>query len=659
MNAHYIYLIMNPDMNINILITGPVSAGKSTFTNLLFVEQFSDMKIKRTTAVPQVYHEVLDLKEVNVKEILERNRKINTDIMTKTENPVYKLKLEDVKEIEYYVPRLHDFMKLKKDVKLSIYDTPGLNDSRTKDVYYQYINNVFKKLNVIIFVLDIYSSMNTSDEVDILKMIITNIKNNKLKYNMTTKLVVLLNKADDMSLDPRTNKYCLDTELQEMFNQANGIISSTVKEIYRDLDYDILPISCEDAYVYRMYKRNQNVKLDEKHLNKFGANEYGKSKWNKMSYEEKQSKVPELFKSIDDESGYKDRMKMTGYDQFRIVMQKVFSVTSQYEYLLDHIKLDIQALTANFNKVDITNELELFQKHHKYLDELVKSFDKPLGEFQFLYAIFDEFIINYCIQFTEAFWSVLKTNKSIDTYQLIYKMYVTYKEYFITGRQYIEDKKSFEKFSKLINDKIEEVLKYINIYWIEKMDNPNLTFMQIVQYFDELYGSKYEILHELVCRKMSNVSFYTNIYANHYYTNELESMLDSLEKRYKMPTSMITDLAFTIVSNTYLMLANNDVLNKLCYHWHNVVLKSSNKYYKKLLCFKNTFTSNITTMNTFLKSDNVPCNYMSDYIIKRLENEYPNEIAKLDDLYFKQVDKVLLVKEETKQEDDIVFVHKD
>jgi hypothetical protein len=265
-----------------------------------------------------------------------------------------------------------------------------------------------------------------------------------------------------------------------------------------------------------------------------------------------------------------------------------------------------------------------------------------------LYEKFDNFMLNYGIQFTEAFWTVLKTNKSIDTYQLIYKMYVTYKEYFITDRQYIENKKIFDKFSRLIHDKIEEVLKYINIYWIEKMDNPNLTFTQIVKYFDKLYESKYEILHELVCRKMSNVSFYTNIYANHYYTNELELMLDNLEKRYKMPTSMITDLAFTIVSNTYLILANKSVLNKLCYHWQNLVVKSSNKYYKKLLCFKNTFTTDITTMDAFLKSDSIPCNYMSDYIIKRLANEYPNEIAKLDDLFFKQVP---LVKEETKQED--------
>ena len=636
-------------MNINIMIAGPVSAGKSTFTNLLFVEQFSDMKIKRTTAVPQVYHEVADLKQVDVKTILQKNRTINTDIMKKTEDPTYKLKLEDIKEIEYYVPRLHDFMPLKKDVVLTIYDTPGLNDSRTKDVYYQYINSVFKKLNVIIFVLDIYSAMNTSDETDILRMIITNIKNNKLKHNVDTRLVILLNKCDDMSLNTRTNKYCLDTELQEMFDQANSIIGATVKELYRELDYDILPISCEDAYVYRMYKKNPNAKLDEKHLNKFGANEYGKSKWNKMSYEEKQSKVPEIFKDIDNESGYKDRMKMTGYDQFRIVMQKILSTQSQYDYLLDHIKLDLQSIINNYNKIDITEELNLFQKYYKYLEELIKTFDKPLGEYIFLYNIYDNFMINYGKQFTEAFWTYVKTNKSIDIYQLIHKMYETYKECFITNRYFIEDKKSFEKFTVIINSKIEEVLKYSKIYWIEKMDNPNLSFKQLIEYFDQLYECKYETLHELLCRKFGMVSFYTNIYTNHYYTDDLSSMLNIIEKKYKMPKEMVTDLAIKIVHNTYLTIKEPHILNKLCSYWQNVIIKTTNKYYKTLLCFKNTFDVKIETMEAFLKSDTIPCNYMSDYIIKRLQNEYPNEIYTYDDL----IDKLNRTVKKNVSDDDL------
>jgi predicted GTPase len=321
-------------MNINVLVLGPVSAGKSTLTNLLFVEQFSDMKIKRTTAVPQVYHETEDLSKIsNLKEILLKNRETNTSIMKKTENPKYKLKLDDIKATEYYVPKLFDFLNLRKDVVLTIYDTPGLNDSRTSDVYYQYVKNVFNNLNVVILVLDINSALNTTNETDILTMIITNIKNNKLKYNVDTKMVVLLNKCDDMSLNKVTQKYCLDVELQEMFDQAKNIIDTTVNEIYYGFKYDILPISCEDSYVYRMYQRDPNAKLDEKHLNKFGANEYGKSKWNVMSYEEKQSRVSELFKDFN----YDDRITMTGFKQFKSVMQELLNDEYQYNFLLEKL----------------------------------------------------------------------------------------------------------------------------------------------------------------------------------------------------------------------------------------------------------------------------------------------------------------------------------
>ena len=623
-------------MNINIMITGPVSAGKSTLINLLFVEQFSDMKIKRTTAVPQVYHEVTDLEQVNasdVKSILYKNREINTDIMKKTENPHYKLRQEDIREIEYYVPKLFDFLDLRKDVVLTIYDTPGLNDSRTKNIYYEYINNVFNKLNVIIFVLDINSAMNTSDENDILRMIITNIKTNKMKYNTDTKLVVLLNKCDDMSLNKQTNKYCLDEELLEMFEQANSIIDATVNELYSGFKYDILPISCEDSYVYRMYKRNPNAKLDEKHLNKFGANEYGKSKWNAMPYEDKQSRVAELFKDL--ERYYDDRITMTGFTQFKTVMQTILNDDNQYKYLLDHIKLDLLSIINNFKSVDISSQLSSFRKYHTYLNILIEKFEKPLSEFKFLYSSMDSFMLSYGIKFTQAFWADLKTNKSIETYQLIHKMYTTFEQYFIRGRQYIEDKHLFDEFKSIIISRIEEVVRYINIYWIEKMDNPNLDFAELIQYFDKLHENKYEILHELIVRKLGNVSFYKNICANICYTDELQSMLDAIEQKYSFSRSTITDLALTIASNTYAMLSSKDTitLNNMCLLWQNVIIKSSNKYYRKILCFKNTFKINMSDVETFLKSNNaIPCNFMSDYIIKRLKNEYPNEIATHDEL---------------------------
>jgi hypothetical protein len=482
--------------------------------------------------------------------------------------------------------------------------------------------------------------MNTSDENDILRTIIKNIRHNKEKYNIDTKLVVLLNKCDDMSYNNKTRKYCLDNELKEMFDQADDIIRTTVSELYAGLKYHILPISCEDAYVYRMYENDPNASLDEKHLNKFGANEYGKSKWNAKSYEEKRSLIAELFKDFN----YENRMEITGFNQFKYAMKDILNDENQYNYLLDHIKLDLQTIIYGYNKVNIENELDRFRKYYEYLGKLIEKFDKSLGEYKFLFNALDDFIVKYGMQFDNAFWEGLKPNKSVDVYCLIYKMYVNFRELFINDRVYIENRVEFNKLKKYVDDRVNEVLRYINIYWIEKMDNPNIGISELLSYFDKLYEHKYEILHELIVRKLSNVSFYTNIYNNHCYTDEIWTMLDATEKRYNFTKKeMITDLAVAIATNTYQMLINNKdftLLNRLCVFWQNVVVKTSNRYYTALMCFKNTFKINVFTMKEFQTTNNIPCNYMSDYIIRRIKQEHPNDIATydqlIDQLYFKQ-----------------------
>lgn len=64
---------MNTRQQINVAIIGAVSAGKSTLLNALFVEQYSDMKIKRTTMAPQVYHET---KKINQYISSKKNQRI-------------------------------------------------------------------------------------------------------------------------------------------------------------------------------------------------------------------------------------------------------------------------------------------------------------------------------------------------------------------------------------------------------------------------------------------------------------------------------------------------------------------------------------------------------------------------------------------------------
>jgi len=611
-------------MNINILIAGPTSVGKSTLTNLLFVEQFSDMKIKRTTAIPQVYHEVNDIKDVSdLSTIILTNRQINTNIMNQTEDPNYKLNINDIGEIHYYVPKLYDVVNLKDDVLLTIYDTPGLNDSRTKDVYCQYINDNFNKYDVVIFVLDINSAMNTSDEHDILKMLVNNIKNNKKKHNIDTNLIVLLNKCDDVIFNEQTNTYELDTELSEMYIQANTIIRNTVDELYPVLQYDILKMSCEDSYIYRMYKKYPSIKLDEHHLNKFGANEYGKARWTNLSEDKKQSQIEKIFNKFD----YTDRIKMSGFQTFKDLLSNVFSNDNQYKFLLNHVKFNVKLLLDYSNCAsDISNELK---KYLDYLCVLINKFDKPTAEYRFMFDYIDKYMTDYESKYFVNNHNNYDINKTI----LIYGTYIKFKNYFIINRPFISDQEKYNTIQNMVEFRIKELLKYINIHWIEKTDNCSLSLDDLLSCFDKLYENKYEILNELISRKLSNVSFYRYIYENHPYTNEICEVLDTIETRYNLSHEFITDLAFKIISNSYTLFAsknNNTVLNKMTGYWHQVICKSSNKYYDQILSFKNMNTINsITKINTY---EVTPCNFLSDYIVERIKHEYPTDIIKHDDL---------------------------
>ena len=160
---------------INVAICGAVSAGKSTLLNAIFVASYSDMKIKRTTMNPQVYYETKQHNKKDSAKIKERNTEINKSLYNKDPKS---LTMADIKETCYLVPQIKNLAELDKNVFLSVYDIPGLNDSQTKHLYFQYLNENFYKFDVILFVVDIHSALNTSDESDILEKILQNAKEN-------------------------------------------------------------------------------------------------------------------------------------------------------------------------------------------------------------------------------------------------------------------------------------------------------------------------------------------------------------------------------------------------------------------------------------------------------------------------------------------------
>ena len=108
---------------INIAICGVISAGKSTLLNSLFVSQYSDMKWKRTTMVPQVYYEVgKSLKKKKTAEIRAQNKRINDILYEKTHDESQAgMTLSDIQEVSYAVPKVHKLVKLEENVHFTVY----------------------------------------------------------------------------------------------------------------------------------------------------------------------------------------------------------------------------------------------------------------------------------------------------------------------------------------------------------------------------------------------------------------------------------------------------------------------------------------------------------------------------------------------------------
>lgn len=381
---------------INIALVGAVSAGKSTLTNALFVEQFSDMRIRRTTALPQVYHTVADEAVEDLSKIREMNRERNESIMAITANGGT-LKIEDVKEVNYCVPPVFGMLEgvLKKDVFLTIHDLPGLNDAKTKDVYYQYVAKTFHSFDVVLFVVDIFSALNTSDETDMLQLILTNMTENRTKYGINTKLIVVANKCDDMEIVDGV-AVPLDEELIEMADQIKTITRAMQKEIYPDADVDFVVISCENSYVYRMFGRNSSDGLDPKYLNKIGSTEYGKSKWNRQKPEKKKKLLAKIFKEFD----YSESMALTGFAQFDKCLADALTPPKQHQYLLNHIKYQLSQIPTE-KKVNIGAELDLLHRIRAELGCINLKFNKKV-----VCSIFVDYFEGFMASYM-AYWQEL------------------------------------------------------------------------------------------------------------------------------------------------------------------------------------------------------------------------------------------------------------
>ena len=336
--------------NIHIAILGPVSAGKSTFLNALFSNTFSDMKRKKTTMLPQIYKTTMNKDIIDSQdEIYEKNRLSNETILKLREENKYNQ--SDFKELEYNVECIDDFIKLPdSNATYSILDMPGLNCGGGDNMYFNYISQVSKYIDIYILVFDINSGLNTTDEVNILNVIATEIKKNKYGY-----VHIIINKCDDVIYDNNSFKFN-DDELQELYDRCIETTNKYFKDIKDICNVSISPLCASDLYVFRSIKNNIES-IDEKHLDKIIMNESGKKELNKLSsLSNKQKYIQGLIKQKKS-TLFDDWMKDTGYNMFQTSLS---NINSNYCKMVEHhiiIELN-NILLINITDLDtITNKL--------------------------------------------------------------------------------------------------------------------------------------------------------------------------------------------------------------------------------------------------------------------------------------------------------------
>mgnify|MGYP003705798921 CR=1 FL=1 len=546
---------------INVAIVGSVSVGKSTLLNTIFAETYSDCKHKRTTMTPQIYYESSKFKgqsKLN-KEIRAQNTEINTNLNEKSEKGEA-ITMDDIKETHHIVSKIHEFSELEKNIYLTIYDIPGLNDVHTKDLYFKYMSDNFHKFDIIIFVVDIHSSLNTSDENDILVKILAHCKTNSDKFGIHNKLIILGNKCDDMYFADDNETLVLEEELSEMKQQLETFVKQKVDSIFPTIDYTILPISSEDSYIYRVYSRNKKLDLDIKYINKFGQNEYGKTRWNRLPESRKKTLMSELLGKINIE----ETLKVTGFNGFRDTLNRYLSKENQKIFVNNHLSQGIQLINGNTN-IDISADIQKFYDYYLKYKDLSKRIKVGINTNE----IFNQFITNYL-----EIWksNILKTfihqvDKPSESYvdAALEGTEIKTQEWKLIQDSYLpqinEAKELIDKAKCLfngdipiINDIEHSITEAINNYYIDDINSKTKSVGDLFGHFGRLIRNKYKITKELIGNFFSNEDMINKS------PQEIIDYINKLEKECSLSLEDKQSKVLDILKKIYMHIGSTNTL---------------------------------------------------------------------------------------------------
>ena len=347
--------------NINIAVLGTVSSGKSTLLNSLFLEELTSMKINRSTIVPQIYRELINNKPKKVKEakeIIKIVSKLNDELKLKMEDENYDLN-SDMKPMEFYIHKLKDFTICQKNIYMSFYDIPGLNDSKNHEIYYKYVKENFKEFDIILYLIDLNTGLNTKDEMDILNFVFKNSD----KYNKH--IIPIINKSDDMTM--QNNKLICQKKYQNNYNDIIKLLDEYQNKYPNVKVNKSILYSAQESYMYRMLLKNPEWELNEEMKNFLGFTYMGK-KYFTLTNNERIIKVKKIVKN---EKYIETMIKMCGYSYLFESIKKTLSADNQYNICKKKVLTKYDTLIKNIT-ISKNNIIDIYTKFDKIYEESLK-----------------------------------------------------------------------------------------------------------------------------------------------------------------------------------------------------------------------------------------------------------------------------------------------
>lgn len=593
---------------INIGFIGTISTGKTTLLNALFTEQLGDTHIKKTTLLPHIYHES-DAMNCDDRGRIQKNTNEKTTCFLKA---IDEEKFEKLEELNYNVQKLNDFVTFQRDMRLVLYDIPGLNDSATKNIYYSYINSIFIKFNIVIWMIDINSSINTSDEIDICNMLITGIKNNHTEYGIDTKLIVLLNKCDEQYFD-ENGCLILDEDKQDMFDQAKKNIDARVQSIYPEFKYQMITISSENSYIYRTIKKGGIDRLDMKYMNKLGYLEYSRSEWIHRSESEKKTM---LYKKLDSDT-INNRLINTGFNRLRRIVQDHLDGHGEMGFILDGQRMKMFTELNRCNHTDY--RLESFKQIHADIEQIIRDYDMPDNLSDDVMTMFNQCMHKVIRMFEAKNKSFIETPAIRDN-ELSRAVDI---------KRFYEDIYSFVDIKKQTSGKYSSVMRLIANHHIAKI-NRTVDFTNKLYHVKQLQNYECETWFELL------IACFVGSTLTNAHSEEVLEVVRKCRLDFELFDSQVIDLMLTILDSRYSdyfkTSARSNIIRALKL-WTDYQIRSDNIYaihIFMMIRFLDRYVRDEFSKNQTIETYD---SALEKYLIDVFQATFPNSMMHRDDFF--------------------------